>query len=389
LAGFLAAGDQRQRAFQGAIEGLNEKQQVRADWSSARELGCFGLKRDTFVVRLSIVILHLDTPEFLEKTLLSVLPDRGAEDEVLVVRARPYADPYHLAEEVRFLETPGAGWAEAANEGLRAAQAPLVHLLQSGVESPPAGFEQALGHFADPRIAAVSPRILDAQSPQRSVGAGWTLTDGGRIRQVHIWTPKQKHVSDGPSSDSVANTCPDTLSIPAPDPSSVIFRKELALAWGGFHKGWTPRGAWLEMGLAMTAAGFRLVVEPGWTAQIPRNFPPGHSAGQLARDAERLFWQWTPRPISLGRLIRHGAAVVGEWLASGPTPSALARIVGRAAGLLQGIRMEPGRSRASRLFRPFRKPSLQGSHGRASDASGRTGLSMPPIGKQAHLIFQK
>lgn len=341
------------------------------------------------MVRLSIVILHLGEPEFLEKTLLSVLPDRGAEDEVLVVRARPYADPYDLAEEVRFIEAPGAGWAEAANEGIRAAQAPLVHLLQSGVEIAAAGLERVLCHFVNPRIAAVGPRIVDAQKSQRALWAGWTLTDGGRIRPVYIRNPKQKRLSDGSSSDSGANACPEGLSILAPEPSSVIFRKELALAWGGFRKGGTPRGAWLEMGLALTAAGFRLVVEPGWRAQMPRNLPPGHSAGQLARDAERLFWQWAPRPISFGRLIRHGLAVVGEWLASGPTPGALARMVGRAAGLVQGIRMEPGRSRACRLLRAFRPPSLQRPHARASDAPGRTGLSMPPIGKQSHLLVQK
>lgn len=341
------------------------------------------------MVRLSIVILHLGEPEFLEKTLLSVLPDRGAEDEVLVVRARPYADPYDLAEEVRFIDAPDAGWAEAANEGVRAAQAPLVHLVHAGVESDAAGLEQVLGRFADPRIAAVGPRIVDAQKSQRTLWAGWTLTDGGRIRPVYIRNLKQKGVSDEAPSGSVANDRPDALSVLAPDPSSVIFRKELALAWGGFRPGGTPRGDWLEMGLALTAAGFRLVVEPGWIAHMPRNLYAGDSAGQLARDAERLFWQWAPRPISLGRLIRHGLAVVGEWLASGPTPWALTRMVGRMAGLVQGIRMEPGRSRASRLFRVFRKPSVQRPHWRASDVPGRTSLPRTPIGKDSRLLVQK
>ena len=338
------------------------------------------------MVRFSVVILHLDTPELLEKSLLSVLPDRGTEDEVLVVCSRPYADPYQLAEEVQFLEASGANWAEAANQGIRAARAPLVQLIQAGTEITLEASQLALRHFADPHVVAVGAWTVDDQNAQRFLRAGWTLTAGGRIRPVRISRGSSDRGSNGAASSEA--DCPSAaLPILAPDPACAIVRKQVVLTWGGFPRELTPQGAWLEMGLAMQAAGFRLLAEPACTARIPRPLLLKPSARQLARDAERLFWQWTPRPIGLGRLCRHLLAVLGEWLASGPTPTGLAQLLGRLAGLRQGLRMPPGRARALRLFQHPEKSSIPPPHFQSSARRDRTAFPTHRADKNSAVLF--
>ena len=56
-----------------------------------------------FVPRLAIVISAIGSIESLEGTLVSVLENRPADCEILVVLNRPYSDPYDLQGEVRFV----------------------------------------------------------------------------------------------------------------------------------------------------------------------------------------------------------------------------------------------------------------------------------------------
>jgi len=56
------------------------------------------------VPRLSIVIPVLGDPRKLDDTLVSVLENRPAHCEILVVHNEPYDDPYQLSNEVCFIE---------------------------------------------------------------------------------------------------------------------------------------------------------------------------------------------------------------------------------------------------------------------------------------------
>jgi cellulose synthase/poly-beta-1,6-N-acetylglucosamine synthase-like glycosyltransferase len=71
--------------------------------------------------------------------------------------------------------TPG-GPAAARNEGLRHADTELVALLDSDTMPPDGWIEQLAGHFEDPRVAAVAPRIgdrlLDMGPHEGEVGPG-------------------------------------------------------------------------------------------------------------------------------------------------------------------------------------------------------------------------
>ena len=84
---------------------------------------CYGtfLAGISRVPRLSIVIPSVGDCNLLEDSLVSVLENRPADCEVLVVHNRPYDDPYNLAGEVRFVQAnPRAGLAECLDMGTAA-----------------------------------------------------------------------------------------------------------------------------------------------------------------------------------------------------------------------------------------------------------------------------
>lgn len=305
--------------------------------------------RESFVVRLSIVIPHSTTVEVLEQTLLSVLSNRPRDCEVLVVQVRPYADPYQLADEVHFLEALGAGLLEAINRGVQAAQAPIVQILLEGVEVASEWTKPALRHFGDRRVAAVAPGIFDATSPERLLAAGWILSPSGRIRPAPFSHEQEKPIDHESAKSNGSSRRQEKPSALCPDPTSVFVRKETFLALGGLGEQWNPRAAWIEMGLVIHRTGFRTVAEPACQVWVPPELTRWCSAWRDARDTERLFWQWTSRPISLGRLARHVLAIVGDSLSVGPTPRGILRFGGRLVGMVVGMQMPSSRHPSRRI----------------------------------------
>jgi hypothetical protein len=65
-------------------------------------------------------------------TLVSVLQNRPADCEIVVVHRDPYDDPYGLGSEVRFIRSDGHQLVGLANLGIEQARGEVVHLLGCG-----------------------------------------------------------------------------------------------------------------------------------------------------------------------------------------------------------------------------------------------------------------
>ncbi len=65
------------------------------------------------------------------------------------------------------LQRPG-GPAGARNEGLRVAETPLVAFIDSDCEPSPGWLDRLLGHFEDPAVVAVAPRIVEPDNNANS-----------------------------------------------------------------------------------------------------------------------------------------------------------------------------------------------------------------------------
>ena len=234
--------------------------------------------------RLSIVIPFLGDVGRLEDTLVSVLANRPADCQILVVLSQPYADPYSLAGEVRFLPceaAPGAALAESIWRGIAASEAPIVHLLGCGREATLGWADAALARFADPRVAAVAALVVDRFDTRRIISAGLQFTAGGAVRPL----------------DAVRS--PDNLPAPSgdvlgPDNLSSFYRKaalETVAAWIELAGG--PL-AGVDWALALQQAGYKAAFEPAAVvAASPEAMTPrGQWTQGLA--CQRLFWRWAP-----------------------------------------------------------------------------------------------
>jgi hypothetical protein len=86
------------------------------------------------VPRLSIVIPCLGGAAEFDGTLVSVLQNRPADCEVLVVHTAAYDDPYQLGEEVQFLRASSRSLVELINSACQHATGEIVHLVGCGLE---------------------------------------------------------------------------------------------------------------------------------------------------------------------------------------------------------------------------------------------------------------
>jgi hypothetical protein len=274
------------------------------------------------VLRLSIVIPVPGDQKLLDDTLVSVLENRPANCELLVVHNRPYSDPYDLAGEVQFLQAPRrAGFVECINLGLAASRAPVVHLLTCGVEVCPGWADAALRHFRNPEVASVTPVVLHHNDRQTLISAGlgyraegiaWRLGQGRSVPQL--------------------DAEPDGLC--GPDALAAFYRRSALESVGGFSSSAVGTLAAIDVALSLRHAGFRTVVEPKCQAKVDAAIVRDKPGFRHGRDAERLFWQWAGAHGRARSLAAHTALVAGECVIGLWHPPMLMHLTGRALGVI-------------------------------------------------------
>jgi hypothetical protein len=277
------------------------------------------------VPRLSIVIPLLGYSTQLDDTLVSVLENRPANCEILVVHNEPYDDPYGLAGEVRFLQAaPGATLAECLNLGLRASRAAVVHVLSCGVEVAPGWAEAAIRHFRDAEVAAVAAIVLSRGEPQQVASAGL----GYRAEGV-AWRLDQGAPPTG-LGECWTNLC-------GPDVLAAFYCKSTLEAVGGFSPHTADMLMGIDAALALRQAGFRCVLEPACLARVDAAAVHERPALRRGCDAERLFWRWASAHGWVRSVAGHAALVAGECAIGLCRPSLVAQLAGRLLGAIQAV----------------------------------------------------
>jgi hypothetical protein len=254
--------------------------------------------------------------EALETTLVSVLENRPNDCEVIVVLNRPYADPYALDDEVRFVEFPGAGLAACATLGIQLSKAPIVHVLASGLEVEEGWTEAALRYFADPEVAAVAPVIRKTSSPTRVLAAGVRYERGGRR--------------------SVCSAAPNSTTAGAqaigPTIDAGFYRTSALEALGdGLPVNLGDQVADVDLALGLRYAGFETVVEPQCAVYAERLVGRDRGGFRAGLHAERLFLRNLPTSGWLPAFLLHPLAVAMELLLSVTSGTTLTQIAGRLA----------------------------------------------------------
>lgn len=275
--------------------------------------------------RLSIVIPLLGDSRKLDDTLVSVLENRPANCEVLVVHSQPYDDPYQLSDEVCFLAAPrGAGIVECLSTGISASCGSIVHVLTCGVEVCPGWADAALRRFRDAGVAAVAAVVLRRDDGRRVVSAGMGYRDEG--------TPWR--VGQGQDAAGAATWVCD---LRGPDLLAAFYRKSAVEAVGGFVPWATDSIAATDMALRLQHAGFHCVLEPQCAAHVAPAAAAVRPSLAYGRDAERLFWRWASTNGWMRSLAGHAAMLVGQCVTSPLRPTTAAQLVGRCCGAVQAM----------------------------------------------------
>jgi len=274
------------------------------------------------VLRLSIVIPVLGDLKPLDDTLVSILENRPANCELLVVHNAPYDDPYGLAGEVQFVQAPeGAGFVECLNLGLSASRAPVVHLLACGVEVRPGWAEAALRHFRNPEVAAVAPVLLHQNDQETVVSAGM-----GYGAEGVVWRVGRGRVPEEIGEEPGELCGPDALA--------GFYRRSAIEAVGGFSPSPVETLATIELALSFREAGFRCVVEPNCQAKVNSTAARDKVGFRHGCHSERLFWRWASAHGRVRSVAAHAALLAGECVIGLWRPLMLLQLLGRAVGAI-------------------------------------------------------
>ncbi|HEX3727352.1 MAG TPA: glycosyltransferase family A protein [Pirellulales bacterium] len=252
----------------------------------------------------------------MEGTLVSVLENRPPDTEILVALDRPYADPYDLKGEVRFIDAPaGAGPSVTVNAGLAAARAPFVHLLASGCRVTDGWTERALARFGASQVGAVAPLAMYLDKPERIFAAGVGYRRGGQRYLV--------------GRDQTRLTGEDVAAIVGPCLFAAFYRKSALERAGGLSPQLGLAQADADLGLSLARGGFTCHFEA--QSQVLAESDVSEPLGPFRRALydERLFWRNLPSGSRMGALTAHAAIVAGELLGSLGRPRFIAQLTAR------------------------------------------------------------
>ena len=319
--------------------------------------------------RLSIIIpLWADNDSF-EDTLASVLQNRPAECEVLVVHPQAYADPYGLAGEVRFVPVHrNASTSQIINAGCRESQGDIVHVLQPGVLATDGWTAAALAPFRDPQVCAVAPLLVDAADDERIVAAGLRYTRGGR------------RLCLGAGATRSGNSRVLLREIVGPGLFAGFYRRWVWEAVGGFCEGLDVGWADVDFALSLRSLGYRAVLaaqsvvraSSAAVFETPLSFRSG-------RDAERAFWRHAASNGWLASLVCHPLTVCGSLLRNANRSAAYKHLLGRISAVfgIGGHVTHGGKLRRDVEFFLLERPPAALKSRRGQEPRGASAKSAP------------
>lgn len=272
------------------------------------------------VPRLSIVIPCLGGAAEFDETLVSVLQNRPARCEVLVVHAQPYDDPYGLQDEVRFIRVSGRpSLVQLANAGVSAASGDVVHILSCRMNVQEGWTESALSHFEQSDVAAVTPLVVDALHGQvAAAGVNYSLAGSRKIVGQGIELKNTRRLSK--------------LHAAGPTLDAGFYRRETLLAIGGWEE---VLGDAADADLAQTLAALEQRTVLATDCVIHERTPALRLGGfSHGRALERLFWRQTSVRNRGLAIMLHTLAVLSDFVLRIPTGDAVTTAIGRLIGLL-------------------------------------------------------
>lgn len=191
-----------------------------------------------FVPRLSLIVPFQRDESALETTLVSILESRSAADELIIVHAGNFDDPYELGrDEAVILETDhNTPIAEQLNLAARTACSPLLQVVLPGTTVEPGWADEPIDLLRNDSIHAVALACRDSESGQIEYGLD-------RSQMPHRRGAASPASVGGPSLDAM------------------IVRRRSLLKLGGWSPAVSPGLMDLELSLLMQTLHLDFAVE--------------------------------------------------------------------------------------------------------------------------------
>jgi GT2 family glycosyltransferase len=216
---------------------------------------------------------------------------------------------------------PG-GFCAAANAGIGAATAPVVELLNDDAEVTAGWADAALRWFADERVVAVAPLVLQNDPPRLARGlppridtAGDEYDPGGFARKRGHGSALVRGVAATRSGARHLRTS-GTICASA---CAAFYRREALRRAGEFPEHFRAYFEDVDLSLRLRRLGGEIVHEPDSVVwhRVSSSYgkaPDRRVLEQQSCNEERLFWRNTHGRDLLRLLPRHAAVLAGKAL---------------------------------------------------------------------------
>jgi len=286
-------------------------------------------KLETRNSKLSVVIPSHRRADLLRLCLASVQRFAPPNTEVIVVDdgSRDSVVSRAAAEftGVKVIRRAKAGgFCVAANAGIAAATAPVVELLNDDAEATAGWADAALRWFADPRIVAVAPLVLQ-NNPDRIARDLPALIDtAGDEYDMGGFARKRGHgqesgVRDRESGIGLSPTPDSRLLNPGvvwgASAAAAFYRRDALLRAGGFPEHFKAYFEDVDLSFRLRQLGGEVMYDPASVVwhRVSSSYgkrPSRRTLEQLSCNEERVFWR-NVRGLDRARWLPRHAAVLG------------------------------------------------------------------------------
>lgn len=202
-----------------------------------------------------------------------------------------------------------SGFCVAVNQGILAARAPIVELLNDDTEVEPGWATAALKYFADAQVVAVAPlvlRLVDETAdpePPRIDSAGDTYHLGGFAQKRGGGTP-------------LAQFSLEPIGVFGANATSSFFRRAALFQVGLFPESFESYFEDVDVSFRLRHAGGTIMFAPDarvWhRVHGTYGTPQRRLLEQQSRNEERVFWRNMPDHLLTRALAVHGAALLAK-----------------------------------------------------------------------------
>ncbi len=253
-----------------------------------------------------------------------------------------------------------AGFCAAANAGIAVASAPVVELLNDDAEVTDGWADAARAWFADPRVAAVAPLVLQNDPARRARGlpplidtagdeydAGGFAVKRGHGQQWAVGSGQWADMQEGrlaPSAPASASPHSSLSSAHCPLPTAhcvwgasacaAFYRRDAVIAAGGFPEHFGAYFEDVDLSFRLRRLGFEIVYEPAAVVwhRVSGSYGRAPSRRTLERQScneERVFWRNVRGRERMKALPRHAAVLMGKALRRWQEGTLLPWLMGR------------------------------------------------------------